>query len=57
MREGLVGGEGFAVDVSVIKADANRPVQHKVTDASARRALPQLPPVTTSRMPQFGYRS
>src|ERR1700693_5169605 len=24
MREGLVGGEGFAVDASVIKADANR---------------------------------
>jgi hypothetical protein len=24
MKEGLVGGEGFAVDASVIKADANR---------------------------------
>jgi transposase len=24
MREGLVGGEGFAIDASVIKADANR---------------------------------
>src|SRR5512132_4515350 len=24
MREGLIGGEGFAVDASVIKADANR---------------------------------
>jgi transposase len=24
MREGLVGGEGFAVDASIIKADANR---------------------------------
>ena len=24
MREGLVGGEGFAVDASLIKADANR---------------------------------
>jgi len=24
MREGLVGGEGFAVDASVIKADASR---------------------------------
>ena len=27
------------------------------TDASERPALPQLPPVTTSRTPQFGYRS
>ena len=26
MKEGLVGGEGFAVDASVIKADANRSV-------------------------------
>ena len=24
MKEGLVGGEGFAVDASIIKADANR---------------------------------
>lgn len=24
MSEGLVGGEGFAIDASVIKADANR---------------------------------
>jgi hypothetical protein len=24
MAEGLVGGEGFAVDASMIKADANR---------------------------------
>ena len=24
MKEGLIGGEGFAVDASVIKADANR---------------------------------
>jgi hypothetical protein len=24
LREGLVGGEGFAIDVSVVKADANR---------------------------------
>jgi hypothetical protein len=24
MKEGLVGGEGFAIDASVIKADANR---------------------------------
>jgi len=24
MAEGLVGGEGFAVDASLIKADANR---------------------------------
>ena len=24
MAEGLVGGEGFAIDASVIKADANR---------------------------------
>ena len=24
IREGLVGGEGFAVDASLIKADANR---------------------------------
>jgi hypothetical protein len=24
MTEGLVGGEGFAVDASVVKADANR---------------------------------
>lgn len=30
MKEGLVGGEGFAIDASVIKADANR--SRKTTD-------------------------
>jgi hypothetical protein len=34
MREGLVGGEGFAVDASVIKADANR---SRSTHARRRR--------------------
>lgn len=44
MAEGLVGGEGFAIDASVVKADANRArgvpgervVDWKATDASSR---------------------
>jgi hypothetical protein len=41
MTEGLVGGEGFAADASLIKADANRP-----------RCVPgagSLPPEASSR--------
>ena len=41
MAEGLVGGEGFAVDASLIKADANR--QRGVTGGEG------LPPEATSR--------
>jgi transposase len=41
MEEGLVGGEGFAVDASLIKADANR--QKSVEGAKG------LPPEATSR--------
>lgn len=41
ISEGLVGGEGFAVDASLIKADANR--QRGVTGAEG------LPPEATSR--------
>jgi transposase len=33
VREGLVGGEGFAIDASLVKADANR--QHGVPGAEA----------------------
>ena len=33
MKEGLVGGEGFAVDASVIKADANRSRTDDLCDA------------------------
>ena len=32
MAEGLVGGEGFAVDASVVKADANRQRHHEDDD-------------------------
>jgi hypothetical protein len=46
MSEGLVGGEGFAIDASVIKADANRargvPGSESAQwrkDASASRAV------------------
>lgn len=47
MREGLVGGEGFAIDASVIKADAGRPSaipgaamdQHAFGLAQASRAV------------------
>jgi transposase len=35
MKEGLVGGEGFAVDASVIKADANRSRSMAREEASA----------------------
>lgn len=38
MEEGLVGGEGFAVDASLIRADANR-----------QRCGPDLPPEAASR--------
>ncbi len=31
IEEGLVGGEGFAVDASLIKADANTPLFHPLT--------------------------
>jgi transposase len=41
MREGLVGGEGFAVDASLIKADANR--QRSVEGSQG------LPPEAASR--------
>ena len=41
MSEGLVGGEGFAVDASLIKADANR--QHGVDGSQG------LPPEISSR--------
>jgi transposase len=41
MAEGLVGGEGFAVDASLIKADANR--QHGVDGSQG------LPPEKSSR--------
>src|SRR6266567_2028215 len=41
MAEGLVGGEGFAVDASLIKADANR--QHGIN------GLQGLPPEMSSR--------
>ncbi len=34
MAEGLVGGEGFAIDASVIKADANRQRAVPGSDAS-----------------------
>ncbi len=40
IREGLVGGEGFAVDASLIKADANRPERdrgRKGSTAGSRR--------------------
>lgn len=40
MAEGLVGGEGFAVDASMIKADANR--QHSVPGSEG------LPPETSN---------
>ena len=36
LREGLVGGEGFAVDASVIKADANRSRSTEREDADLR---------------------
>ncbi len=39
MAEGLVGGEGFAVDASLIKADANR--QRCVPGAEGLLARPQ----------------
>lgn len=38
LAEGLVGGEGFAVDASLIRADANR-----------QRCEPELPPDASSR--------
>ncbi len=44
MAEGLVGGEGFAVDASIIKSDASR---HHGVDGSAG-----LPPEATSRAVQ-----
>src|SRR5213596_3502505 len=40
VREGVVGGEGFAIDASLVKADANR--QHAVDHRE------QLPDETTS---------
>src|SRR6202051_1123967 len=53
MAEGLVGGEGFAVDASMIKADANR--QHSVPGsewhAPRRRTMPcgNILPCSTMR--------
>src|SRR6266446_883193 len=43
MKEGLVGGEGFAVDASVIKADANR------SRSTARGAAELLVPQPATR--------
>ncbi len=44
MAEGLVGGEGFAVDASLIKADANRqrgvPGEEVCSTGDKRRAAP-----------------
>ena len=34
MDEGLIGGEGFAVDASVVKADASRQKHHDDDDWS-----------------------
>src|SRR3984893_18573804 len=41
VREGLVGGEGFAIDASLVKADANRQrgVPGAEADWSARRSI------------------
>ncbi len=63
MAEGLVGGEGFAVDASIVKADANRArrvpgdqvANWKASDASSRAvreyltALEQANPTDTAR--------
>jgi len=56
MAEGLVGGEGFAVDASLIAADANKQrsipsldERAKRHDASALRAFATVPP---TRRPQ-----
>jgi len=40
MKEGLVGGEGFAVDASAIKADANRSRSTAREAASGTNLLP-----------------
>jgi hypothetical protein len=46
IEEGLVGGEGFAVDASLIKADANR--QKGIEGEKG------LPPEATGRAVSFG---
>lgn len=45
LTEGLVGGEGFAIDASVIKADANRQRGVPGTEASWDRKSPLTRPV------------
>ena len=40
VREGLVGGEAFVVDASLIKADANRQNVSKVRRATAKGDRP-----------------
>ena len=45
LAEGLVGGEGFAIDASVIKADANRQRGVQGSEASWDRESPLTRPV------------
>ena len=45
LAEGLVGGEGFATDASIIKADANRQRGVSNTEATWDRASPLARPV------------
>lgn len=45
LAEGLVGGEGFAIDASVIKADANRQRGVPCAEAGWDRESPLARPV------------
>ena len=64
LAEGLVGGEGVAVDASMIKADANRqhsaPGSEWVAPETARHAVRNASHMTRSRLTvvltQFGQR-
>ena len=58
MAEGLVGGEGFAIDASLIRADANRQTGGPGSDGWRRRrtAVPSASTSPPSTMPRSGRR-